>query len=141
MKKAQGRLRSVILRNVLLPGMMLTWSTCALALDPSQDVSLYARTTWKIRDGITKGAIISIAQTSDGYLWLGTEFGLVRFDGVRNVPWQPPPDQRPPSNQIYSLLATPDRGLWIGTSNGLANWKNGKLTQSSELAGHYIFRL
>src|SRR5215469_2577525 len=61
---------------------------CALALNPSLDVSQYAHTAWKFRDGFTKGTIVSIAQTPDGYLWLGTEFGLLRFDGVRSVPWQ-----------------------------------------------------
>jgi len=59
------------------------------ALDPSLDVSQYAHTAWKIRDGFPKGIIQSIAQTPDGYLWLGTEFGLLRFDGVRSIPWQP----------------------------------------------------
>jgi ligand-binding sensor domain-containing protein len=64
-----------------------------------------------------------MAQTPDGYLWLGTEFGLLRFDGVRNVPWRPPPDQQLPSNQIRSLLATRDGALWIGTDKGLSRWK------------------
>jgi ligand-binding sensor domain-containing protein len=54
-------------------------------LDPALDVSQYARTSWKIREGFSKGTILAIAQTPDGYLWLGTEFGLLRFDGVRNV--------------------------------------------------------
>jgi ligand-binding sensor domain-containing protein len=53
---------------------------------PGLDVSQYAHTAWKIREGFTKGFIYAIAQTPDGYLWLGTEFGLLRFDGVRNVP-------------------------------------------------------
>ena len=82
MSKPQGRLRSVILRNMLLPCIMLAWPPCAFALDPSLDVSLYAHTTWKIREGFAKGAITSIAQTPDGYIWLGTNFGLLRFDGV-----------------------------------------------------------
>src|SRR5215472_10767236 len=68
-----------------------------LALDPSLDISQYAHTAWKVRDGFTKGAIYAIAQTPDGYLWLGTEFGLFRFDGVRTVSWQPPPDQDLPA--------------------------------------------
>jgi len=72
----------------------------AYGLDPALDVSQYAHTAWKIREGFTKGQIISIAQTPDGYLWLGTEFGLLRFDGVRNVPWQSPPDQQLPSSFI-----------------------------------------
>ena len=70
--------------------MMLVVCPEARGLNPALDVSQYAHTAWKIRDGFTKGAINSIAQTPDGYLWLGTEFGLLRFDGVRAVPWQPP---------------------------------------------------
>ena len=120
---------------------LLAWCSSALALNPELDISQYAHTSWKIRDGFTKGQITAIAQTPDGYLWLGTEFGLLRFDGVRNVPWQPPADQRLPSNFIYSLLATRDGTLWIGTAKGLASWKDGKLTEYPELAGQYLFEL
>ena len=84
-----------------LAWMLLAWCPGAFALDPSLDVSQYAHTSWKIRDGFSKGDIHSIAQTPDGYLWLGTEFGLLRFDGVKNVPWQPPPDQHLPSSHYF----------------------------------------
>ena len=78
----------------------------------------YAHTAWTIRDGFLKGGVRSIAQTSDGYLWLVTEFGLVRFDGVRAVPWTPPSGQSLPSTNIRSLLAARDGTLWIGTLEG-----------------------
>jgi len=120
---------------------MLIARTCAFALNPALDVSQYAHTAWKIRDGFAKGSILSIAQTPDGYLWLGTAFGLYRFDGVRNVLWQPPPDQHLPSSTITSLVASRDGTLWVGTRNGLSSWKNGKLTQYAELAGLAIFAL
>jgi signal transduction histidine kinase/ligand-binding sensor domain-containing protein len=121
--------------------MLLAARPCAFALDPSVDISQYAHTSWKIRDGFTSGNTLSIAQTPDGYLWLGTEFGLVRFDGVRTVPWQPPPDQHLPSDYISSLLAARDGTLWIGTRKGLASWKDGKLTHYPELAGIAVFTL
>ena len=113
---------------------------CALALDPSLRVDQYAHTAWKIREGFGKGEIYSIAQTPDGYLWLGTEFGLLRFDGVRNVPWQPPGDQHLPSGTVRSLLVGRDGTLWIG-AKGLASWKNGKLTQFPELSNQFVARL
>src|SRR5712671_549685 len=94
--------------GAVLAGMLLAGSTCVFALNPALDVSQYAHTSWKIRDGFTRGMINSITQTPDGYLWLGTEFGLVRFDGVRRVTWQPPPGQRLPSSNIFSLLAAHD---------------------------------
>jgi signal transduction histidine kinase/ligand-binding sensor domain-containing protein len=128
-------------RAVVAIGILLACCACAFALDPSLDVSQYAHTTWKFRDGITKGAVFSIAQTPDGYLWLGTEFGLVRFDGTRAVPWQPSENQHLPSGAIYALLVSRDGTFWIGTWTGLASWKDGKVTRYPELDGEAVFSL
>jgi signal transduction histidine kinase/ligand-binding sensor domain-containing protein len=135
MGKTQGQGRSAVALAVVLIGMLLMWCPCAMALDPSLDVSQYAHTSWRIRDGFTKGTILAIAQTHDGYLWLGTEFGLVRFDGVRAVPWQPPNGAPLPSNNIRVLLVGRDGTLWIATLKGLASWKDGKLTNYPEVPG------
>src|ERR1700758_1197464 len=124
--------------RTLLVGLILACCPCAFALNPSLDISQYAHTGWKIRDGFTGGIVSSIAQTPDGYLWLGTELGLLRFDGVRTVSWQPPAGQHLPSNFIRELLAARDGTLWIGTLKGLASWKGGKLTEYQALAGWYV---
>ena len=121
--------------------ILLACGASAFALDSSLDVSQYAHTVWKMRDGFTKGPITAIAQTPDGYLWLGTESGLYRFDGFKNVLWHPPSGQNLPSNWIFSLLGTHDGTLWIGTASGLASWREGKLTQHPQLAGYYIFKI
>ena len=121
--------------------MLLVSRPAALALDPALDVSQYGHTSWKVREGFFKDSIGSIAQTADGYLWLGTQFGLVRFDGVRPVAWEPPPGQQLPSRYIRGLLAARDGRLWISTWLGLASWKDGKLTQHSELAGQSAGKL
>jgi signal transduction histidine kinase/ligand-binding sensor domain-containing protein len=121
--------------------VVLACSPSALALNPALDVSQYTHTSWKIRDGFFKGPITSFAQLPDGYLLLGTELGLVRFDGVRFVPWQPTPNQPLPSNTILSLLVARDGTLWIGTDQGLASWKDRTLTRHEALAGSYIGRL
>jgi signal transduction histidine kinase/ligand-binding sensor domain-containing protein len=136
--RERGRGPGVVALGTVLTGMLMSGCPCAFALNPALDVSQYSHSAWKIRDGFFKGAIHSIAQTPDGYLWLGTEFGLLRFDGVRAVPWQPPPDQHLHSSEIYSLLAARDGTLWIGTSKGLASWKGGRFTQYAELAGQYV---
>jgi PAS domain S-box-containing protein len=119
----------------ILPALLLVCCTCAFPLDPSLDISQYAHTAWKIRDGFFKGLVTSIAQTPDGYLWVGTELGLLRFDGDRAVPLRSPSDRQLPSNSVTALLAARDRTLWIGTSKGLASWKAGELTVYPQLAG------
>ena len=111
---------------------------CTLALDPSLDVSQYAHTSWKIREGFATGTIHEIVQTPDGYLWLATESGLLRFDGARTVNWQPPPGESLPSNDIRDAMAGRDGTLWLGTAKGLASWKDGKLTHYPELAGRDV---
>jgi signal transduction histidine kinase/ligand-binding sensor domain-containing protein len=115
-------------------GLVLACCRCASALSPSLDINQHAHTAWTAREGFFKGIITSIAQTPDGYLWLGTQFGLLRFDGVRFVAWQPPAGENLPSNLIRNVLASRDGRLWIGTTEGLASWKDGNLTRYPELA-------
>src|SRR5580658_2217704 len=118
---------------------LLLWSPSALALDLSLDVSQYAHTAWQVREGFTKGYIRSIAQTPDGYIWLGTGFGLFRFDGVRVEHWQPPLNgEQLPSNFIVCLYVARDGTFWIGTRGGLVSWRDGKLTRYPDLAGLII---
>jgi len=129
----------LVTRDLFLAAALLLLSApCAFSLDPSLDISQYAHTAWRIHDGFVRGPIDAMAQTPDGYLWLGTELGLYRFDGVRAVPWELVSGQRLPSNQIRALLAARDGALYIGTDKGLARWKDGKLTNYPEVAGSII---
>jgi ligand-binding sensor domain-containing protein len=125
-------------RHLLALGSVLAVCRCIFALDPSLDVSQYAHTSWKTREGFTKGTIWVIAQTPDGYLWLGTEFGLVRFDGVRTVPLQPPPDQHLSSSSITALLAARDGTLWIGMRKGLRVGRMGSSRTTPSLMGKML---
>jgi len=119
-------------RAIIRLAILLTCCRCASALDPSLEVNQYAHTAWTVRDGFSMGNIYAIAQTPDGYLWFGTEFGLFRFDGVRSTLWQPPAGQHLPDKNINSLLVTRDGTLWIGTFSGLVTWSSGKLTWRPE---------
>ena len=139
--RREVRLRRIGATSAALACGLLALCSPALALNAALDVRQYVHTAWRARDGFTKGAITSIAQTPDGYLWLGTELGLLRFDGVRTVPWHPPPNQRLPSDVIRCLLAARDGTLWIGTDLGLASWKDGQLVQYESLAGGVIGRI
>jgi signal transduction histidine kinase/ligand-binding sensor domain-containing protein len=121
-------------KAVIAFGILLALYPCA-ALDAFLDINQYAHNAWTVREGFFKAGITSIAQTPDGYLWLGTEFGLLRFDGVRTIPWQPPAGEHLPTGPIRSLLAARDGRLWIGTITGLSSWKDGTLTHYPELAG------
>lgn len=96
------------------------------APDPSLDISQYAHTAWTFRNGFLTGAVYTIAQTPDGYLWLGTQTGVYRFDGVRAVPLALP---QLASTEVGALLPARDGTLWIGTLDGLLSWKEGQLTE------------
>jgi signal transduction histidine kinase/ligand-binding sensor domain-containing protein len=80
-----------------------------------------------MKDGLLRGEPNVITQTPDGYIWIGTTAGLIRFDGVRLVPWNPPDGPQLPSPNIRALLAARDGSLWIGTDAGLSHWMHGGL--------------
>ena len=120
---------------------LLFASAPLLALDPSLAVSQYAHTAWTVRDGFSLGNVYAMAQTPDGYLWLGTEFGLFRFDGVRFLPWQPPAGQQLPDKNINSLLVTRDGSLWIGTFGGLVILRDGRLARPPALHDQFVASL
>src|SRR5688572_31782435 len=95
-------------RKAIAPGLVLALALLAspaptLALDPSLQISQYAHTSWTLRDGYSLGIVFAMSQTSDGYLWLASEFGLFRFDGLQFTRWEPPAGQGLP-NKPYSLL-------------------------------------
>ena len=90
----------------------------ALALDPSQPASSYIRKVFTIEDGLPANEVHDILQTQNGFLWVGTDAGLARFDGERFTPIN---IGRGVAQQISvrSLLTTPEGDLWAGTDAGL----------------------
>ncbi len=92
-------------------------------------------TSWTIKDG-APSEIFAIAQTGDGYLWLGTPTGLVRFDGLHFENYESPFGQAFPSKGVSSLLAVPEGALWIGFSSGdVSLLKNGRITSYGQKDG------
>lgn len=121
--------------------LAIACGSCAFGLNPSLQINQYAHKAWTIREGFFKSKVLAVAQTPDGYLWIGTDFGVVRFDGVRVVECQPPGAEHLPSNFIRCLLAGRNGVLWIATNRGLASWNADKLTLYPGLAGRNISSL
>ena len=111
-------------KHRLLVGLLVSFQ-CLMALDPSAPFTQYAKTTWTQAQGLPDGSVSSVAQTPDGYLWLGTGEGLVRFDGYEFVPYTKAQGSLP-GTAVITLLTGRDGTLWIGTSEGLASYKDGK---------------
>lgn len=129
------------LRDNLRICVMLTALACALALpirglDPNKTISQFTHTSWSAKDGIP-GPVQAIAQTPDGYLWLGTRAGLYRFDGLRFISWEAARGGDPlPQSSIMSLFTARDGSLWVGFGAGVvARLRDGVLRTYSAADG------
>ncbi len=91
-----------------------------LAVDPSQPATSYIRTTFTVEDGLSSNVVNAILQTRDGFLWIGTDAGLDRFNGSHFTPIYFRGPRSTPQGIVRSLAEGPDGDLWIGTSAGLA---------------------
>jgi signal transduction histidine kinase/ligand-binding sensor domain-containing protein len=114
---------------------VLLFAPVTFALDASRSISQYGHSMWTLQDGGLPGAPTAMAQTTDGYLWVGTLSGLVRFDGVRFVPFTAPSGEELLTSKILSLRAASDGSLWIGTRSDLEHWQNGHLTHYADAPG------
>ena len=91
----------------------------AFAVDPNQPAASYIRTNYGVEDGLSSNVVNSILQTRDGFLWLGTDAGLDRFDGRHFTPINFRGPGATPQGIVNSLAEGLDGDLWIGTNAGL----------------------
>ena len=99
---------------MLMPGLMP-----ARAMQNSNAIQpQYTRSVWKVQDGLPEDTVQALAETSDGYLWIGTTGGLTRFDGTRFVLYGLNAPHSPGVNSVFCLEPSRDGGLWIGTEGG-----------------------
>ena len=104
------------------------WALTGRALEPSTPLASYGRQAWVMENGLPQNTVQALVQTKDGFVWLGTEVGLVRFDGSAFQVFDRNSTPALPGSDIRCLLETKDGALWIGTSEGLARWKDGSVT-------------
>ncbi len=113
----------------------------AAALQPSTPLADYAHQAWVMENGLPQNSVQALVQTRDGFLWLGTEAGLARFDGSGFQVFDHNSRPALPGNDVRCLLEARDGALWIGTSDGLTRWKDGRastFTTSDGLPGNGI---
>jgi signal transduction histidine kinase/ligand-binding sensor domain-containing protein len=106
----------------------------ALALNPSRTLTQYTRTVWTQEHGLPQDTVRAIAQTKDGYLWLGTDEGLAQFDGYDFTVFNRE-NGALPDNSVAALWAAGDGSLWVGTPGGLTHYRNGKFSTFTKKDG------
>jgi signal transduction histidine kinase/streptogramin lyase len=125
-----------IVRSLSTCMFLLLSVTTAYATIPDRDIHQLAHRSWGDRDGYP-GQPTALAQTTDGFLWLGTADGLFRFDGVHFERYvSRSGDKLPQHGPVDSLLAVPDGSLWIGYDGvGIKVLRNGNVTSYGKADG------
>jgi signal transduction histidine kinase/ligand-binding sensor domain-containing protein len=123
------------LRSVCFAIVVLLLPHPASCLKPNTPLSQFGRTSWRTQDGALGGSPSAIAQTQDGYLWVGTDSGLMRFDGTTFVRWRPSEGAPLPAASILWLLGDRNGDLWVGTAVGLWRLHNGRVYETSGFVG------
>src|SRR5436305_1653565 len=111
--------------RLMLLLLLFFFPTLAKAIDPSMRMTQYVHRAWHTEEGLPQISAMCLAQTPDGYLWIGTSNGLARFDGVRFTVFTQANTPQLWDNAITALLV--DRGgtLWIGTPHGVNLFRRG----------------
>lgn len=121
---------------VLILALASCLATSLLGLSPDKRITQFSVHTWSQEQGLPSSAVLSMLQGNDGYLWLGTNAGLVRFDGVRFVTPEPLSGLTAGAATILSLASGSDGSLWLGTGGGgLLRYHQGTVTTFGSAQG------
>jgi signal transduction histidine kinase/ligand-binding sensor domain-containing protein len=112
-----------------------------LALDPTNRISQYGHSVWRLQDGYFGGAVFDVTQTADGYIWVSSENALYRFDGVSFVQWIAQSDKKSILSHVTGLQGVRDGSLWMRTNDDLAHVVNGQLLRFQENEGWTVLDL
>lgn len=139
-----------VARNTSLPwtvsfrlcSWLLFFCVPLYGIDRDRSLVQLDHTRWTHMEG-APGEVRALAQTTDGYLWLGTATGLFRFDGIRFDPYKPQSGQSFPQRSVAALFAVPNGGLWVSYWYGGASFiKDGTVTEHGKeegLPSHQVF--
>ncbi len=110
----------------LVAGALAAMASPALALDPASELQHYVERVWTVEEGLPAAPNGRMAQTPEGYLWLGSVGGLVRFNGTEFRLFDGSTTPALGQNLVWELAVGPDGTLWIGSfGSGAARWRAG----------------
>jgi len=102
-----------LLKSVMAVLAIVCLAHPAYSIDPNRMLSQYIRDHWGVEQGFTGGSVTSFAQTPDGYLWIGTEKGLICFDGLTFRRFQQASPTTLPIGAVQGLMTDAQGNLWI----------------------------
>ncbi len=111
------------------------FGACSLLITPSLAIAQYHIDSWTTDNGLPHNSVRAILQTRDGYLWLATADGLVRFDGVRFTTFNRENSPGMTGNRITALLQDNNGGLWMGSDGSFMRLRNGVFTSYGSESG------
>src|SRR5918992_5324122 len=127
MRLTSRRTKCSALPLKLLIPVLLLCAASAGGLDPERAAGVFGRRSWQTDSGLPQNTVHSIAQTSDGYVWVATEEGLARFDGLSFKIFDRQNTPALKSNDVRALLAAGKAGdLWVCTAAGVARLADGE---------------
>jgi signal transduction histidine kinase/ligand-binding sensor domain-containing protein/CheY-like chemotaxis protein len=104
---------------VTLAGACLAFNPVLRAgIDPAKAITQYHHDVWTTEQGLPQNTVTAITQTRDGYIWIGTELGLARFDGLRFQVFNKKNTAALKSNMVNALVEDRQGDLWVGTAGG-----------------------
>jgi ligand-binding sensor domain-containing protein len=122
--------------------IFLVFNEAIFAGEKNQSIKKNFRHQWRIEQNVPRFGVLSVKQTPDGYLWLGTQEGLVRYDGVQHVVFNKDNTEAINNNVVQFLLVARSGALWLGTmGGGLVKYQDGLFTRyeiSEGLSGNFV---
>ncbi|MGK2860207.1 MAG: sensor histidine kinase [Thermoanaerobaculia bacterium] len=119
-------------RYAAAAALALLLASDGAALPADRTIPQYVRRSWTVRDGLPHGTVRGFAQTSDGYIWLATYEGIVRFNGEQFLVFDKSSAAALDNSSVLTLCRTRDDSLWLGTAAGVVVLRNGEFEKLAQ---------